>query len=61
MTKEEKHKWNHKTDICVKCGLKRIATHVGRWKYYTYERSGIAFAKRPECIDWNKENAKTID
>lgn len=53
----EQHKWVK--DKCIKCGLSREKfTGV-----FVYSRSGIIKIKPShfECIDWYKENKKTID
>jgi hypothetical protein len=47
------------TYVCTRCGLKRerVLT-AGEF----YERSGLFYAKqKPDCIDWEIENSKTID
>lgn len=56
-----KHTW--KNDVCIRCGCKRSLEYVGgKWTAYLYERSGIMYGwTRPDCIDWKKENNKTID
>lgn len=54
-----RHKW--KNNICITCGCKREYISVGGWGEFIYTRSGITFESRPDCIDWDIENAKTID
>ncbi|MFD2824831.1 hypothetical protein ACFS5M_14205 [Lacinutrix iliipiscaria] len=51
------HKWNN--NKCTICGCEREKTFYG----YNYYRSGQIFGinKRPDCIDWELENKKTID
>lgn len=51
------HKW--KENKCTSCGAERYKSKFG----YSYAR-GIHFFglnKRPDCIDWDLENSKTID
>ena len=51
--------------ICKTCGCRRITQicKVGYYyqKGYLYSRSGLQFSNRPDCIDWEYENTKTID
>ena len=71
MKADDKHKWlkdkNYKDisfkekHVCVKCGCERFSFWVGKFLDYTYMRSKICFGERPVCIDWEKENLKTID
>jgi len=49
------HKW--KNNECTTCGCERNKTYNN----YFYSRSGMNFAFRPDCIDWEVENNKTID
>lgn len=52
------HKWTK--DKCVKCGMTREFMDN---RYYIYTRTGIIthLANSLPCIDWEKENKKTID
>lgn len=45
---------------CKVCGCERGNKQHGQ---YQYVRSGILFGygNRPDCIDWEEENSKTID
>ena len=66
-----RHKWTptepkqdsalkvYSADTCVRCGMLREKLSPG----YYYSRSGqqYGFDQLPECIDWEVENAKTID
>jgi hypothetical protein len=54
------HKW--KDNVCVTCGCKReYIMYTKTFGVYTYSRSGHTFDYRPDCIDWELENSKTID
>lgn len=59
------HKWNKISDkiaICKTCGCKRSKHYISGQKIYSYNRSSISFFdSRPDCIDWEEENKKTID
>ena len=70
MQQQDKHTWiltdESNKSICTTCGCTRIKErrHLGGRIYfdYYYERSGIVFGfQRPDCIDWEIENNKTID
>ena len=54
---ELKHKWEN--NICIRCGCEREKHSFG----YLYVRLSIIKSKASElpCIDWDVENAKTID
>ena len=52
----DRHKWEN--NVCVRCQCHRRVFYG----CYMYWRSGITFGyERPDCIDWDIENAKTID
>ena len=55
------HKWEN--NICVRCGCEREKIGWGFGSMYLYTRSMIikSNAKDLPCIDWEVENAKTID
>ncbi len=65
------HKWGNKekeggliTQRCETCGCGRTPTYNNDngWIIgYIYERNSMVFRDRPDCIDWEVENAKTID
>lgn len=63
------HKWKKiKKDEyeCEICTCTRYINYYkvdGKWRmYYSYSRSGIyTMERRPDCIDWEEENKKTID
>lgn len=62
------HLWNKlddKNSVCVRCGCERelenVATDGFFQSYFVYVRNGQIFTDRPDCVDWNKENLKTID
>lgn len=49
------HKWTN--NMCTVCGCVRERV----MNEYIYIRSTRLFNTEPICIDWNKENEKTID
>lgn len=54
------------THICKMCGCKRdmflIKINDFYKKEFIYSRSKMIFGDtRPDCIDWELENSKTID
>lgn len=55
------HKWKKTEDkqkcVCVNCKAERLIAFA----FVIYSRSGIVFNYRPDCIDWELENSKTID
>lgn len=71
----ERHSWGspviekesyciNKIWTCSKCDLIKTASFYRKnaAPFVTFERSGIRFNEHmPECIDWQKENSKTID
>lgn len=63
-----KHKWKKVKkykDKCTVCNCIResdVHKTNGKWyKFYIYIRSGIVFSGRPDCINWEEEDNKTID
>ena len=71
LTADDKHIWvkdQHYKDStfkekhdCTRCRCKRFKSQYGRFTSYIYQRDGITFPERPNCINWDKENLKTID
>lgn len=71
LTADDKHIWvkdTHYKDStfkakydCTRCKCKRFTSQYGRFSSYIYQRDGIVFPERPDCINWAKENLKTID
>lgn len=61
----EKEQWcTNKVWTCSKCGCIKTASFFkkGKLPLITFERSGLDFHENmPECINWEKENSKTID
>ncbi len=63
------HKWSNKytkheltSQDCKTCGCTRTPIYYrGKLLSYLYERSSIHYQHRPDCIDWELENSKTID
>lgn len=44
--------------VCKRCGLEKLTSHKG---IEIISRSGQMYNHLPDCIDWEVENAKTID
>lgn len=59
------HTWKKTSkldDECKRCGCERTKHYICGQRVYMYCRSGIVFgSERPDCIDWDVENSKTID
>jgi hypothetical protein len=50
-----------KKKVCVTCGCEKFISTKHGHTIEVVERSGILFDRLPDCIDWEVENAKTID
>lgn len=71
LTADDKHTWVKDSlykdntfkekHVCSICRCERLTSFYGRYRDYFYIRDGIMLPKRPDCINWAKENLKTID
>lgn len=71
LTADDKHIWvkdQHYKDStfkekhdCIRCKCRRLKSQYGRFTSYIYTRDGIVLPERPNCINWAKENQKSID
>ena len=59
------HTWKKISKLdneCKRCGCEMSKHYIDGQRIYMYSRSGIIFGSdRPDCIDWEVENRKTID
>ncbi len=75
MKGDDKHKWVKDkyykpfTEIglkekhtCSVCGCKKRVYQGNDFYYVSYIRNGIVYSdRRPDCINWEEENKKTVD